>query len=178
MVGESEKGGGGLRGGATTRVIVSRGRLQSAQGHRGICASTSARPSTTRTLSLTLDPLEPRLPHLTVLSMPMSSSATPQPRGTAKPPKLRLDMVYGPPPNPDGKYRSASQFSNSALAPPPSFSHKGLPPTQPAVYRAYQWTQGFDVTVGFENPAATRLNCNTHPSVSHSLSLTPPGSHN
>ncbi|GAA5917132.1 hypothetical protein JCM8208_005475 [Rhodotorula glutinis] len=59
-----------------------------------------------------------------------------------KPPKLRFDTKYGPAPSLDGKYKSASQFER--------------------MYRAYQWTQGFDVEVKHDEPHRVVLACATH----------------
>ncbi|GAA5819941.1 hypothetical protein JCM3770_006089 [Rhodotorula araucariae] len=61
---------------------------------------------------------------------------------TRKPPKLSLDRKYGPAPNPAGKYRNSTQFKK--------------------MYRAYQWTQGHDVSVALDRPEQVRLVCATH----------------
>ncbi|GAA5907207.1 uncharacterized protein JCM6883_006178 [Sporobolomyces salmoneus] len=60
-----------------------------------------------------------------------------------KKPKLSLDKVYGPQPSLEGKYATSTSFVR--------------------MYRAYQWTRGFDVRVGNDHPlSSTTLCCATH----------------
>ncbi|BGP03650.1 hypothetical protein RTBOTA2_006417 [Rhodotorula toruloides] len=67
-------------------------------------------------------------------------SAPPAQPKPIKPPKLKLDTKYGPHPNLEGKYRTAQDFKQ--------------------MYRAYQWTQGYDAMVAIDTPQQCRLICN------------------
>ncbi|GAA5947967.1 hypothetical protein JCM3775_001142 [Rhodotorula graminis] len=59
-----------------------------------------------------------------------------------KPPRVMLDNLNGPAPNPGASFWSADQFKQ--------------------MYRAYQWTQGFDVEVTHDEPGRVVLACATH----------------
>ncbi|GAA5845296.1 hypothetical protein JCM9279_004833 [Rhodotorula babjevae] len=66
-----------------------------------------------------------------------------------KRPKLRFDTVTGPRPNPNAKFRSASDFTK--------------------MYTAYQWTSGFDVKSAADGASSYRLTCATHPNCTFSI---------